>query len=129
MKRPIGVTVLAAFSAILAILAIVNSLQWLGFLGWIGHRPNIVTPNFWNFFMYALLAWVYVWLTQMLLKVDPSAWLFMMVITIFNLTLAFVELLNSSWENVAAMVVLNGIVLIYMMLPGTRKAFGQVQQK
>ncbi len=129
MKRPIGVTILAVLAGILALLALAATLRWLGLFPWLGPGPGVRVFNIWNAMIWGLLAWVYVWLTQMLWRVDPQAWLFMAVITVFNLTLAFVELLNSSWENVAAMVVLNGIVLIYMMLPGTRKAFGQVQQQ
>ncbi|MCO6450314.1 MAG: hypothetical protein J5I90_05940 [Caldilineales bacterium] len=127
MQRPIGVTILAVFSGVLALLALIASLQWLGFLGWMSSAPpNIVTPNIWNFFIYALLVWVYVWLTQMLLQVDPAAWMFMMVITIFNLTLNFVSFLNGvPPELLAASTVINALILIYAVLPGTRKAFGQ----
>ena len=125
MKRPIGVTILAVLSGVLAILAILATLRWLGLFPWLGPGPGVRVFNLWAALMYGLLAWVYVWLTQMLWRVDPQAWLFLAVITVFNLTLAFVELLNTSWENVAVTVVINAIVLIYMMLPWTRRAFGQ----
>jgi len=35
------------------------------------------------------MVWVYVWLVMMLLDVDKQAWLFLAVITVFNLILDF----------------------------------------
>ena len=125
MKRPIGVTILAVLTGILALLAVLATLRWLGLVPWFGPGPAIRVVSVWAALMYGILAWIYIWLTQMLWRVDPQAWLFLAVISVFNLTLAFVELLQYSWENVAASVVINAIILIYIMLPGTRKAFGQ----
>jgi hypothetical protein len=124
-KRPIGVTILAAISGLLALIAIVKTLTWLGFFPWLGPGPAVRTFNLWYAFMYGLLAWVYIWLTQMLLKVDPSAWWFLIIITIFNLIIEFVALLNGTpWEWVAVTIILNGLILIYVVLPGTRRNFG-----
>ena len=126
MKRPIGVTILAVLAGILALLAIAATLRWLGLFPWLGPGPGVRVFNIWNAMIWGLLAWVYVWLTQMLWRVDPQAWLFMAVITIFNLTLAFVELIsNNNGDYVTVSVLLNGLILLYIMLPGTRKAFGQ----
>ena len=125
MKRPFGVTLLAVLAGVLAVLAILATLRWLGLVPWFGPGPGMRVFNLWAALMYGILAWIYVWLTQMLWRVDGQAWIFLAVITVFNLTLAFVELLQYSWENVAVSVLINGFILIYMMLPGTRKAFGQ----
>ncbi len=126
MRRPIGVTILAVLSGIMAVLAVVATLQWLGFFPWIGPGPAIRTFNLWYAFLYGLLAYVYIWLTQMLLKVDEQAWMFLAVITVFNLTINFVSLIGGApQESVALPIILNGLILIYVMLPGTRRAFGQ----
>ena len=125
MKRPIGVTILAILTGILALLAILATLRWLGLVPWFGPGPAIRTVNIWAALMYGILAWIYVWLTQMLWRIDYQAWLFLAVISVFNLTLAFVELLQYSWEDVALSVVINSLILIYIMLPGTRKIFEQ----
>ncbi len=125
MKRPIGVTILAILTGILALLAILATLRWLGLVPWFGPGPAIRTVNIWAALMYGILAWIYVWLTQMLWRIDYQAWLFLAVISVFNLTLAFVELLQYSWEDVALSVVINSLILIYIMLPGTRKVFEQ----
>jgi hypothetical protein len=45
-------------------------------------------------------------------------------ITIFNLCLSFVVLVTGgSWYDVNFTVIVNTLVLIYIMLPGVRKAF------
>ena len=76
--------------------------------------------------MIAALVWVYVWLVQMLWRVEPAAWMFLVIITLFNLTLDFVAMLGSStWQDVSVSFFVNGIILIYCLLPGVRRAFAR----
>ena len=129
-KRPFGVTLLAILAGILAVLAILRTLHWLGFFPWFGPLPDIRTFNLWYALMFGLLAWVYIWLTQMLWKVDPSAWLFLAVITVFNLILDFITVVSSQIPTPTIYqigIALNALILIYIMLPGVRKAFGTVK--
>lgn len=126
MKRPIGVTILAVLSGFLAVLAILATLNWLGFVPWFGPGPAIRTFNLWYALLYGLLAWVYIWLTQMLLRMDKSAWLFLAVITVFNLTIDFVTIVTSNMpvtDRTTVSIVVNSLILIYIMLPGVRKSF------
>ncbi len=75
--------------------------------------------------MYGLLAWVYIWLTQMLWRLDPAAWLFLAVITVFNLVLNFIVMVTgNAFTDVSTAIVVNALILLYVMLPGTKKAFG-----
>jgi hypothetical protein len=122
MKRPFGVTVLAILSGFLAALAIFAALRFLGVM----FRPvGLVVPGFWYALMYGLLAWVYIWLTQMLWRLDPAAWLFLAVITVFNLVLNFIVLVTgNAFTDVSVAIFVNAIILLYVMLPGTKKAFG-----
>ena len=121
MKRPFGITLLAIVSGFFAILAAFAALRFLG----IGIGPARIPGAYWYAFMYALLAWVYIWLAQMLLGMHPSAWMFLAIITVFNLIMNFMVLIGSgTWYDVNVAVILNGLVLIYIMLPGTKKAFG-----
>ena len=61
----------------------------------------------------------------MLWQVDRQAWMFLAVITIFNLCLDFVILVTGgSWYDVNFSVIINALILIYIMLPGVREAFG-----
>lgn len=126
--RPFGATVLAILAGIAAVLAAFHLLQSLGILPFIIGPFTVNTGfNLWNAIMWGLMLWVWVWVAQMLWRVDPQAWLFLAVITVFNLVLNFVYLLGSStqWSDVSASFLVNAVILIYIMLPGVRQAFGQ----
>jgi hypothetical protein len=76
--------------------------------------------------MWGLLVWVYVWLVQMLWRVDPAAWMFLVIVTLFELGLDFLAMLGSAtWQDVSVSFIVNGIILLYCMLPGVRDAFGR----
>jgi bacteriorhodopsin len=86
--------------------------------------------NIWNAFMWGLLAYIYIWLVQMLWKVDPQAWLFLAAITTINLIFDFMAMAGSAgWTDVSVSFILNGLILLYVLLPGTRRAFGTEVQK
>ena len=133
-NRPFGVTVLAILAAIAAVLAGVRTLQYLGlipftvdfFIGDFSFR----TFNLWAALMWGLLTWIWVWLVRMLWNVQPEAWLFLAVITVFNLILDFIVLVGGgTFEDIAASFLLNALILIYVMLPGTKKAFDMEAKK
>jgi len=127
-ERPIGVTILAILSGFFAFMAILATLNWLGLVPWFGPGPAIRTFNIWYALLYGLLAWVYIWLTKMLWEVKQEAWLFLAVITIFNLLLDFITIITSNMpttDRTTMSIVLNSLVLIYIMLPGTQRAFGR----
>ncbi len=123
-SRPFGVTVLAILAGIAAVLAAIHALQSLGIIPWVIGPIEVRTANFWYFLMWALMVWVWVWLVQMLWRVDKSAWLFLAVITVFNLILDFTAMLGAAdWSDVSLSFILNAIILIYVMLPGVKSAF------
>ena len=75
--------------------------------------------------MYGLLVWVYIWLTMALQRVEPGAWMFLVIVTMFYLILDFFSLFGATtWEDVSVSVIVNAIILLYCMLPGVRTAFG-----
>jgi len=122
MKRPIGVTILAGIAILLAIYNVFHALQWL----FPGLGIGVRTFSLWYALMYGLLAYIYFWLAQMLWAVDESAWIFLAVITIFNLIINFVSVIGGTpWAWVGPAIILNAVVLLYMMLPGVRHAFGR----
>jgi hypothetical protein len=123
-KRPFGVTVLAILAGAVAVLSGIHALQSLGILPFVIGPFTVHAFSFWSFLMWALLVWVYVWLVQMLWNMDKSAWLFLAVITVFNLILDFTLMLGQgSWSDVSVHFLLNAIILIYVMLPGVKQAF------
>jgi hypothetical protein len=126
-KRPFGVTVLAVLAGLAAFLAGVHALQSLGILPFVLGPFKVHAFSFWSFLMWALMVWIWVWLVQMLWKVEKEAWLFLAVITAFNLILDFTVMLGAGeWSDVSVSFVLNAIILLYVMLPGVKKAFDVV---
>ncbi len=125
-KRPIGVTVLAILAALAAIVAIIHTLQMLHLWPlWLG-PVRFFTFNLIGAIMWGLLAAIWIWLVRGLWKVDPSAWLFLVILSILNLSLALISLLgDSTLAGLAPTILINGIILIYSLLPGTQKAFGR----
>ncbi len=81
--------------------------------------------------MWGLLAYIYIWLVQMLWVVDPQAWLFLAAIATINLIFDVFSLASSPavFTDVSASFILNGLILLYVMLPSTRRAFGTEVQK
>src|SRR5881227_2024552 len=124
-QRPVGVTILAILAGVAAVLAAINALQFLGILPFFVGPVAFRTFNFFYAMMWGLMVWVYIWLVQMLWRVDPAAWLFLVIVTLFELTLDFIAMLGAStWQDVSVSFLVNGIILLYVMLPGVRNAFG-----
>jgi hypothetical protein len=124
-SRPIGVTILAVLAGILALLAAVHTLQALAIFPYFVGPFAIRSFSLFYAIMWGLLVWVYIWLIQMLWRVNPAAWMFLVIITVFNLTFDFVVMLgNETWSDVAVSFILNALILIYCVLPGVREAFG-----
>jgi hypothetical protein len=124
-KRPFGVTLLAVLAGVLAVLAGIHALQSLGIFPYVIGPVKVHAFNFWNFLMWGIMVWIYAWLVRMLWNVDPQAWLFLAVITVFNLILDFVAMIGSAaWTDVSVSFLINIIVLIYIMLPSVKRAFG-----
>jgi hypothetical protein len=123
-KRPFGVTVLAIAAALAAILAAIHALQALGIFPYFIGKFTVHAFSFWSFLMWALMVWVWAWLVKMLWDVDKQAWLFLAVITVFNLILDFTVMLGAAtWSDVSVSFLLNALILIYVMLPGVKRAF------
>lgn len=118
---------LAILAGLAAFTAAIHLLQSLGILPHFFAGTGVRSFNLWNAIMWALMVWVWTWLVQMLWRVDPQAWLFLAVITIFNLIVDFTLLLGSStqWADVSVSFIINAVILVYIMLPGVRQAFGQ----
>ena len=123
-KRPFGVTVLAILAGVAAVLAGIHALQALGIFPFIIGRFTVHAFSLWSFMMWALMVWVWVWVAQMLWKVDKEAWIFLAVITTFNLILDFTAMLGAAnWSDVSVSFILNALILIYVMLPGVKAQF------
>jgi hypothetical protein len=125
-ERPIGVTILAILAGIAAVIAAVHALQFLGIIPFFFSPSGIAVRyvSFWYALMYGLLVWVYIWLTMALWRVEPGAWMFLVVVTMFYLILDLFSLIGvTTWADVGVSIIINGLILLYCMLPGVRSAF------
>jgi hypothetical protein len=122
--RPFMVTVLAIVAGILAVLAAVHLLQSLGIVPYVIGPFEIRTFSLLYAIMWGALLWVWIWLIQMLWRVDPQAWILLVFISLLNMYFDFILLLGATtWSDVAPSFLLNGLVLLYCMLPSGRRAF------
>ena len=123
-NRPFTVTILAIAAGLLAVLAAVHLLQALGIVPYVIGRLEIRSFSLLYAVMWGALLWVWIWLIQMLWKVDPQAWIFLVFVALISMFFDFMMLLGSTtWSDVAVSFLLNGLVLLYCMLPSTRRTF------
>jgi hypothetical protein len=127
-ERPIGVTILAFLAILGAVNALIYTLQMLHLI------PTYLGPiAFYQFsligaFFWGLLFFIWLAVFRMLWEVQPQGWMFMVLIAIFNLIYGIICVLGgSSWEAMAPIIIISGLVLIYCLLPGTKQAFGVPQ--
>jgi hypothetical protein len=122
--RPFVITLLAIFALLGAAQALFVTLQYLHLLPVNIGELHFWTFDFWGALMWGILFLIYMWVFRMLWNVDPQGWLFLVIISGLNLILAFLYLLGgSSWEALSAAILINGLILVYCLLPGTKKAF------
>ncbi len=124
-QRPLGVTILAFLAILGAINALIYTLQMLHLL------PTYIGPvAFFQFsligaFFWGLLFFIWLWVFHMLWEVNPQGWVFMVMISLLNLVFGIINVLGaSSWQAMAPIIIISGLVLIYCLLPGTKDAFG-----
>ena len=124
-SRPFGVTLLALLAGLAALVAIFHMLQFLRILSF-----NFGVLLFYQFNLLGAILWgvmaiLYIWLVRMLWNVNPQAWLFLAVFSTLNLILDILTWLGgTSWVALLPSVLVNGVILIYCLLPGVRQSFG-----
>jgi hypothetical protein len=125
--RPIGITILAALAGVALLLSIVHLLQAIGIIPYFIGDIAIRSFNLWYVLMWGLMVWVWLWVVRALLAVDPSAWLFLLIVSGFNLIFDFFTLIqrpDALQQDVALSFVLNLVIFGYTMLPTTKASFG-----
>jgi hypothetical protein len=124
--RPIGVTILAILAGIQAVLAVLHLLQALGILPYVLGPVSVRDFNLWYVIMWGLMVWVWIWVFRMLWRVEPAGWMFLVIIAIFNLLFDFFAVIGptTTFSDVALSFLVNGVILIYALLPGVKEAFG-----
>jgi hypothetical protein len=123
--RPIGITILAILAGLAALVALWHTLQYLHLL------PFTLGPlQFYGFDLLGALLWgvmtaIWAWVAMRLWTVDPRGLMFAVVLSGLNLVLAGLSILGAStFEALLPAILLNGVVLLYCLTPGVRRAFG-----
>ena len=123
--RPIGVTILAVLASVALLLAIVHLLQALAILPYFVGQVAIRDFNIWYVLMWGLLVWVWAWVVQALLAMDPQAWLFLLIVSGFNLMFDFINMAfaETTSTDLTVSFILSFAIFAYTLMPRTKRAF------
>ena len=122
-KRPLGATILAVLAGVALLLAIVHLLQALGilpyFVGPVAFRrlqPVVRAPVGPDDLGLAVGR-------RGAVDVRPEAWLFLLIVSGFNLMFDFITMAFSSTTttDLTASFILSGIIFGYALLPSTKR--------
>jgi hypothetical protein len=128
-KRPFGVTLLALLAGAAFVVALIHTLQMLHLFPISGPfgEAHFFTFDLLGALLWGVMAAIYLWVFRMIWNLDPQGWLFIMVVAVFNLVLAFVSILGAStWQSMIPALLVNGLLLLYGLRPGTKAAFNVV---
>ena len=125
-NRPLGVTILAALASVALVLSIVHLLQAIGILPYFIGQISIRDFNLWYVLLWGLMIWVWLWVVRALLVMDPSAWLFLLIVSGFNLMFDFFTMISSPTTNTDLTIsfLVNLVIFGYTMVPSTKRSFG-----
>ena len=125
-NRPLGVTILAALASVALVLSIVHLLQAIGILPYFIGPISIRDFNLWYVLLWGLMVWVWLWVVRALLVMDPSAWLFLLIVSGFNLMFDFFTMISAPTTNTDLTIsfLLNLVIFGYTMVPSTKRSFG-----
>ena len=125
-NRPLGVTILAALASVALVLSIVHFLQAIGILPYFIGPISIRDFSLWYVLLWGLMIWVWLWVVRALLVMDPSAWLFLLIVSGFNLMFDFFTMISTPTTNTDLTIsfLLNLVIFGYTMVPSTKRSFG-----
>ncbi len=127
MHRPIGVSILAALSALAGLFEVWRTLVFLGIAKFTFVGTEVSFPSAqWGQALWAiLLAAIWFWVAMGLWNMRAYAWTFGIYISIFTLIFGFFAILGASGtaesEFVAMFLAL--VIFMYLNYPGVRNQF------
>jgi len=124
-KRPLGATILAVLAGVALLLAIVHLLQALGIVPYLIGPVAVRDFSLWYVLLWGLMVWVWLWVIEAPWTVRPEAWLFLLIVSGFNLLFDFITIAFSTMTttDLSASFILNGIIFAYTLLPSTKRGF------
>ncbi len=127
-----AVWLLVIFAVIAGILALLDAARYMGWLPFtvpvMGNDIQFAIPNAQWFaaMMSAIVGVIYFVVASWLYNLNPSGWLFVVVIAIINIIFLFLAILGqSTFSSVLLQLVVNAVLLLLAFLPGTQAAFGR----
>lgn len=125
--RTFAVVILAALAAIAGILSFLDAARYMGWLpiATFGDMKFVLPQAQWfAAIMAAIVGVIFFVVASWLWNQNPSGWLFVVVITIFNLIFLFLAVLGqTSFSDVLLQIAVNALALILALLPSTKQAF------
>ncbi|HEY1296727.1 MAG TPA: hypothetical protein VGJ60_26920 [Chloroflexota bacterium] len=124
-SRPFGVTLLAILAAIAGLVAAYHTFQYLGILPFFMGPLGFYGTDLLGAILWGITTIIYAWVVSMLWTMNPQGWMFVVIISIINLILAVLDIFGgSSWSAEVPALLINGVILLYCLLPSTKRAFG-----
>jgi hypothetical protein len=125
-SRPFGVTLLGALAFVALVLAVIHFLQALGILQYFIGPVSFRDFSLWYALMWGLMIWVWWWVGRAILMQDPSAWLFLILVSGFNLLFVFITVIftPTATTDLSVNFLLNLAIFGYTLLPSTKRMFG-----
>ena len=124
--RPFAITLLGALAFVALGLSVLHFLQALGIIPYFIGAISFRDFSLWYALMWALMIWVWWWVGRAILMQDPSAWLFLLLVSGFNLIFVFVTVIfsPSATTDLSVSFLLNLAIFGYTLLPSTKRTFG-----
>ncbi len=130
--RTVVVVILAIVAVLAGLMAFVDAARYMGWLPisittMIGEYKFVMpSANWFGALMEVIVGVIWFMVAGWIWNLNPSGWLFMVVIAVINLIfLLFAIFGQSTVQSIAIPALLNIVVLILAFLPGTKAAFGQ----
>jgi hypothetical protein len=123
--RPIGITIIAILAAVATIIAAIHTLQYLHLFPFFLGNMAFFGFDLWGALLWGVMTLVYAWVVVQLWNVNPQGWMFLVILSILNIILDIISIIGQTTISaVAPSIIINAIVLIYVMTPGVKRAFG-----
>ena len=126
-ERTLPITILAIFSVIAGILSFMDAARYMGWLSiaQLGEIKFYLPDNLWlPAIMAAIVGVIWFLVAWWLWNLNPSGWLFVVVIAVINLVFLGLAILGkTTFSSVAVQVLINVVALVLALLPNTRETF------
>jgi len=124
--RPLGVWIITVLAGIQFVLAIAHFLQGLGIVPYVSGGNDYGDHKLFYVIVWALLIWVWGWVTWALYSLNPQGWLVVLLASGFAAIFNFINIAfaTQATPDLTLTFIVDVVIFAYAMLPSTQKAFG-----